>query len=85
MDYSARLEELRTELKELKEQRSRIVRTGQSWSLKNGDDSRAMTSVSLVQLNSMIKDVERQIASLEPYVDGSGRMPDAVRLVAKGV
>lgn len=84
MDYATKLQELREELKGLKEQRSRIIRTGQSWSLKNGDDSRAMTSVSLVQLNSLIKDTERQIAALESALS-DGRGADALRLIPKGV
>lgn len=84
MDYANKLQELKEELKELKEQRSRIIRTGQSWSLKNGDDARAMTSVSLLQLNSLIKDTERQIAALES-ASSDGRGPDALRLIPRGV
>lgn len=82
MDKSAQLEELKNELVEYRKQRLAIIKTGSSWSLKNGDDSRSITNVSLTHLNKLIADTERQIAQLEPYVNGSTN-GDAIRLVAE--
>lgn len=82
MDYSAQIEELKEELKAYRQQRMQIIRTGQSWSLKNGDDSRAMTNVSLVQLNAVIKETERRIEALEALTAGNVSH-GAVRLIAE--
>lgn len=82
MDKSAQLEELKTELAEYRKQRLAIIQTGSSWSLKNGDDTRSITNVSLTHLNKLIADTERQIAQLESYVN-STRSGDAIRLVAE--
>lgn len=82
MDYSAQLEELKEELKTYRQQRLQIIKTGQSWSLKNGDDSRAITNVSLVQLNAIIKETERKIEALEALISGNVSH-GAVRLVAE--
>ncbi len=82
MDKSARLQQLYEELAEYRKQRLAIIKTGASWSLKNGDDTRAITNVSLTSLNKLIADTERQIAQLEPYVNGK-KSADAIRLVAE--
>ena len=82
MDKSARLEELRVELAEYRKQRLAIIKSGSSWSLKNGDDTRSITNVSLTHLNKLIADTERQIAQLEPIVEGK-KSSDAVRLIAE--
>jgi len=82
MDYSAQLEELKEELKTYRQQRMQIIKTGQSWSLKNGDDTRSITNVSLVQLNAVIKETERKIEALEALLSGSVSY-GAVRLVAE--
>ncbi len=78
MDKSARLQQLYEELAEYRKQRLAIIKTGASWSLKNGDDTRAITNVSIANLNKLIADTERQIAQLE-----SNGTNGAVRLVAE--
>ena len=68
-DYAQKLSELKEELATLKEQRMTIIKTGQSWSLRNGEDQRSLTNVSLVQINALIADRERQIEELESIVE----------------
>lgn len=68
-DYAQKLSELKEELATLKEQRMTIIKTGQSWSLRNGEDQRSLTNVSLVQINALIADRERQIEELEDIVE----------------
>lgn len=75
---SARLQELYDELAVYKKQRLSIIQHGASWSLKNGDDTRAITNVSLSHLNKLIADTERQIVQLE-----SGVSSGAIRLIAE--
>lgn len=82
MDYSAQLEELKEELKAYRQQRMQIIKTGQSWSLKNGDDTRSITNVSLVHLNAVIKETERKIEALEALNSGTVSH-GAVRLIAE--
>ncbi len=78
---SIRLQELYTILAELEKQRMTIIKTGSSWSLKNGDDTRQITNVSLAALNKTIADTKREIAQYESLV--SGTSTGAVRLVAE--
>lgn len=68
-DYAQKLSELKEELATLKEQRMTIIKTGQSWSLRNGEDQRSLTNVSLVQINALIADRERQVEELEGIVE----------------
>lgn len=70
-DYSAKIAKLKEELAEYEAQRKRIIATGQSWSLRNGEDRRDMTNVSLAQLNKMIETTEWKIEQLEGIADGS--------------
>ena len=81
MDKSAKIEELKNELAEYRKQRLAILKSGASWSLKNGDDTRAITNVSIAVLNKLISDTERQIAEYESAE--SGKYSGAIRLVAE--
>lgn len=81
-DYAAKLAKLRTQLEEYENARSTIIATGQSWRLRNGEDNREISNVSLAQLNALIADIERQIEQLEGIADGSGN-PNGVRIKAR--
>lgn len=83
-DYSAKLAALRAELEEYKSARTSILTTGQSWRIRNGEDSREYTAASLGQINAQIQEIERQIAVLEDIVEGgSYGCPNAVRIRAR--
>lgn len=82
-DYAALLQSKRKDLEEFRNARSQILATGQSWRLRNGEDSREMTNVSLVQVNAQISLLEREIAQLEDIVDGNGSLSTAVRIRAR--
>lgn len=81
-DYAQILAEKREELASCKAKRLEIISTGQSWSLKNGEDGRGITNVSLAALNSMIRDLERDIAQLEDMVERTGGCPRGIRVGA---
>ena len=81
-DYAALLQSKRTDLEEFRNARSQILATGQSWRLRNGEDSREMTNVSLAQVNAQISLLEREIAQLEDIVDGNKSLSTAVRIRA---
>lgn len=81
-DYAAKLTKLRAQLEEYETARSTIIATGQSWRLRNGEDNREMTNVSLAQLNVLIADIERQIEQIESLIDGNGN-PSGVRISAR--
>ena len=81
-DYAAKLTKLRAQLEEYENARSTIIATGQSWRLRNGEDNREMTNVSLAQLNVLIADIERQIEQIESLIDGIGN-PSGVRISAR--
>lgn len=81
-DYAALLQSKRNDLEEFRSARSQILATGQSWRLRNGEDSREMTNVSLAQVNAQISLLEREIAQLEDIVDGNKSLSTAVRIRA---
>lgn len=81
-DYAAKLAKLRTQLEEYENARSTIIATGQSWRLRNGEDNREISNVSLAQLNVLIADIERQIEQIESLIDGNGN-PSGVRISAR--
>lgn len=81
-DYAAKLAKLRTQLEEYENARSTIIATGQSWRLRNGEDNREISNVSLAQLNVLIADIERQIEQIESLTDGNGN-PSGVRVSAR--
>lgn len=81
-DYAAKLAKLRAQLEEYETARSTIIATGQSWRLRNGEDNREMTNVSLAHLNALIADIERQIEQIESLIDGNGN-PSGVRVSAR--
>ena len=80
-DYSAKLARLYEELEELQARKKRIMNEGQSWRLRNGEDSREMNNVSLAEVNRMIEKVEFKIEQLEGYGNGSGN-PSGIRVKA---
>ena len=82
-DYAAKLASLRAELEELKSAKSQILRTGQSWRIRNGEDNREYTAASLVEINHEIQEIERQIAILEDIVEGNSHCPNGVRIRAR--
>ena len=70
MTNAEKLANLREELAELLQTRKTIRATGQAWKLRNGEDTREVTNVSLAQINWEIADTERQIAQLEKLLSG---------------
>lgn len=84
-DYATLLVSKREELEQYKAVRSQILSTGQSWRLRNGEDSREMTNVSLAQVVAQIAILEREIAQLEDIVDGQGVYSSAVRIRARAL
>ena len=80
-DYAPKLEALKAKLAEYEAKRDEILATGQSWRLRNGEDNRELTNVSLAQLNALIADTERKIEQLESIVDGHGN-PNGIRVRA---
>ena len=81
-DYAPKLEALKAKLAEYEAKRDEILATGQSWKLRNGEDSREISNVSLAQLNALIDETEKKIDQLESIVDGSGN-PSGVRVSAR--
>ena len=82
-DYATLLVSKREELEQYKAARSQILSTGQSWRLRNGEDTREMTNVSLAEVNAHIALLEREIAQLEEIVDSHNRCPNGVRIKAR--
>lgn len=82
-DYATLLVSKREELLELKNARSQILSTGQSWRLRNGDDARELTNANLAHINAEIQRLEREIAQLEEIVDSNNRCPNGVRIKAR--
>jgi len=82
-DYAAKLTKLRAQLEEYETARSTIIATGQSWRVRNGEDSRELTNVSLAQLNKLIETTEWKIEQLEGIADGSN--PSGVRVRARAL
>lgn len=83
-DYSAKLIKLRQQLAEYEAKRDEILATGQSWELRNGEDSRKLYNVSLAELNKMIETTEWKIEQLEGITDGSGN-PSGIRVSARAL
>ena len=81
-DYASKLEALKAKLAEYEAKRDEILATGQSWRLRNGEDNRELTNVSLAQLNALIDETERKIEQLEGIVNGSGN-PSGIRISAR--
>lgn len=81
-DYALKLAELREELADYKNKRREIIATGQTWALRNGDDRRELSNVSLAQLNALIRDTEGKIAELEEIVENGNRCPRGIRVGA---
>lgn len=80
-DYTAKIAKLKAELASFEAKRDEILATGQSWDIRNGDDRRSLTNVSLAQLNKMIETTEWKIEQLEGLVDERGN-PSGVRIKA---
>lgn len=70
MTNAEKLAKLREELEELLQTRKTIRVTGQSWKLRNGEDSREVTNVSLAEINREIAETERKIEQLERLLSG---------------
>ena len=83
-DYASKLATLQQELETYKTQRTQIITTGQSWQLRNGEDNRSLTNVSLAQLNALIAETERKIAELEDVVT-YGANPKGIRVRASAI
>lgn len=67
-DYAQELSEQRELLTEYKQARLKIISTGQSWKVRNGDDTRELVNVSLGQLSVLIRECEYKISQLERVV-----------------
>lgn len=76
------LADLKAKLKEYEDKYDEILLTGQSWRLRNGEDSRELTNISAAALQDKIERTKRDIAQLEALVNGSGN-PNGVRVRAK--
>lgn len=70
MTNAEKLAKLREELEELLQTRKTIRVTGQSWKLRNGEDTREVTNVSLAEINREIAETERKIEQLEKLLSG---------------
>ena len=81
-NYAEKIAKLKAQLAEYEAKRDEILATGQSWKLRNGEDTREMTNVSLAQLNNLIETTEWKIEQLEGIVDGNGN-PSGVRVSAR--
>lgn len=76
------LADLKAKLKQYEDKYDEILLTGQSWRLRNGEDSRELTNISAAALQDKIERTKRDIAQLEALVNGSGN-PNGVRVRAK--
>lgn len=70
MTNAEKLAKLREELEELLQTRKTIRVTGQSWKLRNGEDTREVVNVSLAEINREIAETERKIEQLEKLLSG---------------
>lgn len=70
MTNAEKLARLREELEELLQTRNTIRVTGQSWKLRNGEDTREVVNVSLAEINREIAETERKIEQLEKLLSG---------------
>lgn len=70
MTNAEKLAKLREELEELLQTRRTIRATGQSWKLRNGEDTREVVNVSLAEINREIEATERKIEQLEKLLSG---------------
>lgn len=82
MTNAEKLAKLREELEELLQTRKTIRATGQSWKLRNGEDTREVVNVSLAEINREIEATERKIEQLEGIVNGTGN-PSGIRISAR--
>lgn len=73
--------EKKEELAVLKAKKLSIIGQGQGWRLRNGEDSREVTNVSLAELNKEIAQLEREIAQLEGLLGGGN--PSGIRISAR--
>lgn len=80
-DYARRIEKLQTRLNEYREAESRILLTGQSFRIRNGEDNRELTYGSLAQIREEISLLESQIEQLERL--SMGGSPNGVRVRAR--
>lgn len=81
-NHAQKLAKLKQKLAEYEAKRDEIITTGQSIRLRNGDDNRELTNVSLAQLNALIENTERQIDQLEAYLNSQGN-PSGIRVSAR--
>lgn len=72
-DIAAKIAEKKEELALLKKRRMEIISYGQSYSIKNGDDSRSLENVPLAKIQEMIKALEGEIEDLEYMLSHNGR------------
>lgn len=82
MTNAEKLAKLRTQLENLEAKKDAILATGQSWKLRNGEDTREVVNVSLAELNREIEATERKIEQLEGIVNGTGN-PSGIRISAR--
>lgn len=82
MTNAEKLAKLRTQLENLEAKKDAILATGQSWKLRNGEDTREVTNVSLAEINREIEATERKIEQLEGIVNGTGN-PSGIRISAR--
>ena len=80
-DYGPKIAKLKEELASFEAKRDEILSTGQSWDLRNGDDRRSLTNVSLAEINKMIETTQWKINQLEGLSEGYGN-PSGVRIKA---
>lgn len=69
MTNAEKLSELEEDLASYKSARRLIITTGSSYTIKNGEDSRSLTNVSLADLNDLIATTEAEIAELEDAIN----------------
>ena len=82
MTNAEKLAKLRTQLENLEAKKDAILATGQSWKLRNGEDTREVVNVSLAELNREIEATERKIEQLEGIVNGTGN-PSGIHISAR--
>ena len=70
MTNAEKLAKLRTQLENLEAKKDAILATGQSWKLRNGEDTREVVNVSLAEINREIEATERKIEQLEKLLSG---------------
>jgi len=78
MTNAEKLAKLRTQLENLEAKKDAILATGQSWKLRNGEDTREVVNVSLAEVNREIEATERKIEQLEKLL--SGRAVGGIRV-----